>query len=120
MPPEQPTDPETTPKPSRKRQPKPGAKAESGQTAPPKPKRSRAKSQPTAAKPDKSSAKTQAPPPESVDPTPAPKPKRTSTRKKPAEPLQTTAGLLESKPGDPDIFGAQQYAPLLDIDVFDA
>jgi MFS family permease len=111
MPPEQPTDPEITPKPPRKRQPKPSATADSGQSTPPKPKRSRAKSQPAAAKPDESSAKAQAPPPKSTDPTPPPKPKRTSTRKKPAEPLQTTAGLLETKPGDPEIFMAKTIAP---------
>jgi len=28
-------------------------------------------------------------------------------------------GVIRGSPGDPDIFGAQQYAPLLDIEVPD-
>jgi MFS family permease len=111
MPPEQPLDPETTPKPPRKRQPKSSAHAETAQPAEPKPKRSRSKSQPTGAKPDASASKAKSPPPKSPEPSAAPKPKRNTPRKQPAKPLQTTAGPLETKPGDPEIFMAKTISP---------
>lgn len=113
MPPEQPSDPEITPKPPRKRQPKPSAKAEPVQSTEPKPKRTRSTTQTTGAKPEASASKTKtkSPPPESAEAAPTPKPKRSSPRKQPAKPLQTMAGPLETKPGDPEIFMAKTIAP---------
>jgi MFS family permease len=98
MPPEPPIDPEKPPKPPRKRQPKPNAGSAPDPSGKSTPKRSR-----TAAK----SAGTEERATTDAAGTPQPKPKRAAPKKKPSEPLQTTAGPLEIKPGDPEIFMAR-------------
>jgi len=87
MPPEQPLDPEITPKPPRKRQPKPSASSPAEQPPEAKPKRTRTK-----AKTAEPAARKAALPASTPAGTPPAKPKRASTRKKAVEPAQPSDG----------------------------
>ncbi|MCC6674702.1 MAG: MFS transporter [Thermomicrobiales bacterium] len=98
MPPEQPLDPETTPKPPRKRQPKPSAAAAADQAPDVNPKQTRAKTKTTAPVAQKEKLPTAA-----TAETPPAKPKRASTRKKAAKPPQLPEG-----PSEPNVVAAER------------
>ena len=117
MPPEQPTDPESAPKPPRKRQSKPAApdeavarpkratkdKSATTETAPSPPGRS---AQPKQARPRKKVEEAS-----NASGAAAPKPKNAPSRKKAPARVETLSGTIEQKPGEPELFLARTIEP---------
>lgn len=123
MPPEQPTDPETPPKPTRKRQPKPAdpnqqpptskrsARASSAKTtaaeSASKPKSSTSKPRVKASPGASSNASSSSAPPGQAKATKSAKPKSASSRSRKTTSVDTLSGTFEQKQGDPELYVAR-------------